>query len=330
MLIDFAILLAGLVLLIVGGDVLVRGAAGLAKALGVSSLIIGLTVVAFGTSAPELAVNVMAAIRGRGDISFGNIIGSNIANVGLILGLAALARPVVVQWQVIVREIPFMLLVTACTINLGLDNLWWGSEWGFDVNDGITLLMLFSIFLYYSATTALEQREEAERLAELPGPATSSIAWLSFMTVLGIVMVGAGGELTVQGAERVALALGVGREIIGLTIIAFGTSLPELATSLAAAIRKHEDIAIGNIVGSNVFNLLFIMGTTSVIGYVPVPEHGLIDLLAAFAFSAVLFPMCVSNQKRITRVEGAVLLIAYCSYIYYRAFYLGGLSAHFY
>ncbi len=324
MLVDLGILIAGLALLVVGGDTLVRGAAGLAKALGVSSLIIGLTLVAFGTSAPELAVNVLAAARGKGDISFGNIIGSNIANVGLILGLAAMVRPVVVQTQVIAREIPFMLLITACAINLGLDELWWGTKWSFDVNDGLTLLMLFAIFLYYSASSALEEREA--ELEKLPGAGRRSLGTLAALTVLGIVMVGLGGELTVRGAEQVALALGVGREIIGLTIIAFGTSLPELATSLAAAIRKHEDIAIGNIVGSNVFNLLFILGVTSVIGIVPVPNHGLIDLLVMIGFSAVLLPMCISHQRTITRWEGILLVAGYAVYVYVRAVYLGGLA----
>ena len=327
MLLDALYLVSGIAFLVIGGDVLVRGAAGLARALGVSTLVVGLTVVAFGTSAPELAVNVLAAVRGQGEISFGNIIGSNIANIGLILGTAALVRPVAVKLKVITREIPFMLLATLAAINLACDGLWNGTDWSFSRNDGITLLLFFSIFLYYSFVAAQEDRAELmERVGEIPAT-ERSVGTLLLITVLGIVMVGLGGEATVRGAVGVAEALGVSKAIIGLTVIAFGTSLPELATSLAAAFREHEDIALGNIVGSNVFNVLFILGITSTIGSVPVPEGGGLDLGVMFALSAALFPLAITNQRKVTRLEGLGLLAAYIGYIYYRAVHLGLLAS---
>ncbi len=325
MLLDAIYLLVGIALLVFGGDTLVRGAAGLARALGVSTLVVGLTVVAFGTSAPELAVNVLAAVRGQGEISFGNIIGSNIANIGLILGTAALIRPVDVKLKVITREIPFMLLATLAAINLACDGLWDGATWSFSRNDGITLLLFFSIFLYYSFVAAQEDRAELlERVGEIPA-SDRSIGILLLITLAGIVMVGLGGEATVRGAVGVAEALGVSKAVIGLTVIAFGTSLPELATSLVAAYRQHEDIALGNIVGSNVFNLLFILGVTSTIGTVPVPRSGGLDMAVMFGLSAVLFPLAMTNRRRITRWEGLALLVAYAGYIYYRAVHLGTL-----
>lgn len=323
MFLSVALLAAGIVLLVLGGDLLVRGAAGLARALGVSTLVIGLTIVAFGTSAPELAVNVLAAVKGKPDISFGNIVGSNIANIGLIVGLACLFRPVVVHLKVIVREIPFMLLVTVLACNLALDGYWWGTTWTFDTNDGVTLLLMFLVYLYYLTSAALEERGQLPVPEDVSDTPRQSTPWLATLTLTGLAMVVAGGELTVRGAEGTAMALGVGREIIGLTIVAVGTSLPELATSLAAAIRKHEDIAIGNVVGSNVFNLLFIMGTTAVVNPVPVPRFGLVDLLAMLGFSAVLLPIAMSGRRQITRPEGAFLLLAYAAFVYVRFVYLG-------
>ena len=329
MLLDILLLAGGIALLLGGGELLVRGASALAKAVGISPLIIGLTVVAFGTSAPELAVNMIAAINGSGDISFGNIIGSNIANIGLILGVAALVRPLEIHSSVINRELPMMLLASAAAAILGLDRLLRDTPSAYDRADGLLLLLLFCIFIHYTVSEVLRQRrahpdalfQEAEELAGADG--SEKVGRNLFLTVAGLAALIGGGRLTVDAAVSLAQAFQVPQVLIGLTMVAIGTSLPELVTSLVATYRGQTDIAIGNVIGSNIFNLLFVMGLSSTTATIPVPGNGAFDLLVMALLSLLLLPFTITHQRRIVRWEGAVLLLIYLAYTAWITFSMG-------
>ena len=291
MLLDLLLLVLGLALLLAGGRLLVAGAVQLAGTLGVSELAIGLTVVAFGTSAPELAVNLSAAIQGNAGIAFGNVVGSNIANVALVLGVAALVRSLRIDSTIVNREIPMMLLATAAAIILGLDRLR-GEVERYDRADGLILLLLFSVFLYYSISEVAAKRS-SDPIAEAAAGSVSTEQFVTatrsgLMVAVGLALLVGGAELTVARAVALAEALGVSRAVIGLSVVALGTSLPELATSFVAARRGSITLAVGNIVGSNIFNLLFILGTTAAITPVDVPHLGGADLAALAGFSCML------------------------------------------
>ena len=247
---DFLLLLTGLILLLAGGDALVRGAAALAHRLGISPLVVGLTVVSFGTSAPELAVNLTAALRGSGELSFGNVIGSNLANIGLIVGLTALLRPLGVQAVVVWRELPMMVLATAFALVFALDSVLSGDASSrYDRGDGIVLLLLLSVFIYYTAREVFRQRESRRGKVVLAVGSWSVPRSLLVATV-GLVVLLLGAQLTVKGGMGIARVAGIPEAVIGLTLIAIGTSLPELAASLVAAWRGQAEIAIGNVIGS--------------------------------------------------------------------------------
>ncbi|HVR30934.1 MAG TPA: calcium/sodium antiporter [Thermoanaerobaculia bacterium] len=316
------LLLGGLALLLGGGAGLVRGAAGLARKLGVSPLIVGLTVVAFGTSTPELAVNLIAVYRGATEVAFGNIVGSNLANLGLILGLAALVRPLVIHGQVLAREIPMMVLAAAVLLVLALDPALRGEPGAIDRGDGLALLLVFSVFLYAMVGDVVRQRRDplVEQARERGGESWHEGVPADLLLVAGgIVGLVAGGRLTVDAATELALLLGVPATIIGLTIVAVGTSLPELVTSAIATWRGESDIAVGNVVGSNVFNTLFVLGVTATTRPVPVPAGGTGDLIACVVLSVVLLPMGITHSRRIVRVEGALLLSAWIAYTIWRS-----------
>jgi len=322
---DWLILIAGLAVLLSGGEALVRGATALARRFGVSPLVIGMTVLAFGTSAPELAVNVGAALTGRSAITFGNVVGSNIANVGLILGITALVQTLRVHRTIVTREIPIMLAVTAAAIFLGSDWLLGNSPDRFGRIDGVALLIVFAAFLFVTVRNAVRSRKddrfmhEAEEEQDRIVPPKTVVTAL--LTIAGLAGVLLGSNWTVEGATRVAQALGMSEALIGLTLVAIGTSLPELTTSLFAALKGHADLAIGNIVGSNVFNLLFILGVSATIQEVPVPHaRGRIDLLALALFSIILLPFGIT-QKKLRRAEGALLLVGYVAFMVWRAFF---------
>jgi cation:H+ antiporter len=314
---------AGLVLLVGGGRALVSSAAALANQLGVSALVIGLTVVAFGTSAPELAVNAIAAIRGSGEVAFGNLMGSNIANIGLVVGIAAIVRPLTIQGIVITREIPMMLLASLAVLIMGADFLRGDSTAEYDRTEALLLFLFFGIFLYYTIGDTVRQRLTdpfVEQLERRRIPERDSLIRTSAVIVAGLVMLTAGGHFTVEGAVGVAEALGIPSSIIGLTLIAVGTSLPELTTSIIAARRGETDLAVGNIVGSNIFNLLFVLGVTASIHPVPIPARGFIDLLAVVVMSALLWIVCSAyGGRRVTHAEGWLLLAIYVVYMVGRA-----------
>jgi len=317
--IDAILLIIGIALLIAGGDFLVRGASSLAGVLGISPLIIGLTIVAFGTSAPELAVNVAAALRGSMDLSFGNIIGSNIANIGLILGIAALMRPLKVRSTVIVREIPMMILATSAALVMGCDLVLRSEGNTFDRSDSLVFLLYFCVFIFYNIAQALKDKKPDLYLSETSESAeakeTRTVLVPAVMTIGGLILLVSAGRLTVSSATEVARALHISEVFIGLFLVAVGTSLPELATTVIASVRSQSDLAIGNVVGSNIFNLLFIMGVTAAIRPVPVPAQGIADLLVMAALSFVLLPIAASGRRTITRLEGVFLIVFYVLFI---------------
>jgi cation:H+ antiporter len=316
MLLDLLLLVIGLALLLGGGDLLVRGASALARSFHVSPLIIGLTVVSFGTSAPELSVNLLAAVKGNSEISFGNIIGSNIANIGLIIGICALIRPLTVQGMIITREIPMMVLASLMALITGMDMLLRNSQNMYDRSDGLVFLMLFGVFLFYTLGDVLRKRTSDPLLLQVEEiPVKKGFRAATYNLLLfaaGLALLVYGGKTAVDTAVDVAEALNVPRVIIGLTIIAVGTSLPELAASGIAAWKGQTDIAIGNVVGSNIFNLLLINGLCATVRPIPVPAAGgREDLLMMIFLAFLLLPLCITDRKKIVRWEGGLLLLLY-------------------
>jgi len=317
------LLAAGLAMLLGGGNLLVRGASGIARSLNVSPLVIGLTVVAFGTSAPELVVNIAALIRGNDGLAFGNVIGSNISNTGLILGLTALVSPLRVTGMVIVREIPMMILVALVAVITGIDGVFTAAADSFSRPDGLILLLLLVVFIFYNVKDALRRRSEEEYLVQveehIPSRPKESMSIGGIMVLAGLGLLAAGGKLAVTGAVGLASALGVSDALIGLTVIAVGTSLPELATSMIAALKNEPELAVGNVVGSNIINLSLILGLVCTVSPVDVPAGGRLDLVAMLLFSLILLPVSLTSRRKITRIEGAALLSGYCAYVVVRA-----------
>jgi cation:H+ antiporter len=315
---DLGQLLVGLVLLVGGAEALVRGGSGLARDLGVSPLVVGLTVVAFGTSAPELAVNLDASLRDQGELSFGNIVGSNIANLGLVIGIFAWLRPIPVEGTIIRREVPMMIAATliVSVMAVGAGN---GVPRAFSRGEGVILLLMFCTFMYYTVSDVFRQRASDPFVVQT-GLSTPSRFWGSLrlniaMTLLGLIILVVGAELTVHAAVGLAEAFGVSQALIGLTLVALGTSLPELVTGIVAALRGQSDLAVGNIVGSNIFNLLFILGISTIVRPVPVPAGGPWDLLVLCLLSVLLLFMCLTHRQQILRREAVVLLSIYVIYI---------------
>jgi cation:H+ antiporter len=318
-------LLVGLAFLLGGGDLLVRGASALARSLGVSSLVIGLTVVAFGTSTPELAINLLAAFKGNTEISFGNIIGSNIANIGLIIGISALIKPLTIEGTIITREIPMMVLASFLVLVMGSDIFLRHSPNVFDRSEGLILLLIFCVFMFYTIGDVLRKRrsdpllQQIGEISDLRSFKKTINNLLLFLSGLTLLIVG--GKITVNSAVSVAESLNIPRVIIGLTIIAIGTSLPELITSVIATWKGQNDIAIGNVVGSNIFNLLMINGLCAALRPIPIPsDGGLADLLMMVFISLFLLPICITDKKKIVQWEGALLLILYLSFSYWQIF----------
>ncbi len=327
MLYDLLITTAGITILLIGGEGLVKGAASLARGLGVSPLAVGLTVVAFGTSAPELAVSINAATRDAGYIAFGNIFGSNIANIGLILGLSAVLRPLPINYIVVRRELPMMLLSITAAGVMAADALLGLTRNVFSRSDGILLLLFFFVFLYYTAGDLLRKRNAGESV--LPPEVADKSPSAEFnpgrdilLSVLGLGALVWGAHLTIQGGVGVAEALGVSQVVIGLTLVSVGTSLPELVACLAAVRHGESEIAVGGIVGSNIFNTLLVLGVTSVIRPVPIPPMGYMDIAASAVLSLVLLFTARTHNRRIIRYEGAALMVLYASYILWRTLVL--------
>jgi cation:H+ antiporter len=312
-----AAILFGLALLTCASDWLVDGASALAKRLHVSDLAIGLTIVAFGTSAPELVVSVVSAIQGNVDISVANVIGSNIFNILAILGIAAIIYPLSVTKSTIWKEIPFSLLavlVLGFFVNaVGLDHV---SDAVISRSDALILLSFFGIFLYYVYGMARHAPKGEE--VGLPEAGSMSIGKSVLWIVGGLIGLVIGGRFTVDGAITIATSFGVSQTLIGLTIVAAGTSLPELATSVQAARKKKDDIAVGNIVGSNIFNIFFILGVAGLIRPLPINQALIIDGAVASAATFLLFAsMFIGKRHKIDRWQGVGYLLVYVAYVGY-------------
>ncbi len=304
MLIQIVLLVVGFVMLVKGADWFVEGVAGIAEKFGIPQLVIGLTIVAMGTSAPEAAVSITSAMKGSAGITIGNVVGSNILNVLVILGLTAVITRVAVQKSTVRYEIPFMLIITLVLLGLGLS----GNEITFV--EGIILWALFIVYMVYLFRMAKNQKEEADDSKKQP------VWMLILLGIVGAVLVVWGADISVDAASAIAKMFGMSDRLIGLTIVALGTSLPELVTSVTAARKGKADIAIGNIVGSNVFNILFVVGTTALVTPVIFESKFVIDTLVAFG-AGVLLWLGVMKHKELRRPVGALMLLAYAGYFAY-------------
>lgn len=306
------LLILGLGILIVGGEFLVRGAASIARRFNVSQLVIGLTVVAFGTSAPELVVNIYSAISGSPDLAIGNIIGSNIANILLILGIASIIYPLKVSKGTAWKEIPFALLAVVLLFIFGNDAFLDGSNINIlGRTDGLALIAFFIIFLYYTFGISKVEGEKET---------ITTFGWGSsiLMVLGGIIALAGGGQLLVNSAIKLAQLAGMSESLIGLTIVAVGTSLPELVTAVIAVLHKNDDMAIGNIVGSNIFNIFWILGLTAVIQPMVFNLAVNIDILVNMGATVLLFLfLFIGERQKMNRSQGIVFIILYAIYIFY-------------
>lgn len=303
-LLQLVLLAVGFLMLVKGADWFVDGAAGIAEKFGIPQLVVGLTIVAMGTSAPEAAVSITAALKGNAAITIGNVVGSNIMNILVILGISAVIVTIPVAKSTVQVETPYMIGITVLLLVLGMT----GNEivrW-----EGVVLWIAFIVYLIYLFRMAMKNKEETEEEEEKP-------VWkLLLFTAVGVVLVVWGSDVTVDAASAIAEAAGMSQRFIGLTIVAFGTSLPELCTSVVAARKGKADLAIGNIVGSNIFNILFVVGTTALITPVAFAGDFVVDTLIAIA-AAVLLWICVFRKQRLNRIGGIVMLVSYATYFAY-------------
>lgn len=304
LLLQFVLLAVGFLMLVKGADVFVDGAAGIADKFGIPQLVIGLTIVAMGTSAPEAAVSITAALKENADITIGNIVGSNILNILIILGITSVIVAVSVQKSTVRYEIPFMLVITVMLAIFGYTSghiTFW---------EGIIFWIAFTIYLAYLFIMAMNNKEEVEETKKRP------VWMLLLFVVIGIVLVVWGSDVTVDAATMIARAAGLSQRFIGLTIVALGTSLPELVTSVSAARKGKADIAIGNIVGSNIFNILFVVGTTALITPVVFKPEFMIDTMISLA-AGILLWLCVFRDRKLGRAGGIIMLLGYVAYFVY-------------
>ena len=318
MILIFLFLILGFVALIFGADILVAGATTLARKFRVSEAIIGLTIVAFGTSMPEFVVNVSAAVGGSGDIALANVIGSNIFNVLGILGCSALVIPLAVDADRRRIDIPVMILTAIIVLLLGKDfflgNL--GEVMQISRFDGVVLLLMFVAFMLYVVRQTLAQRATNDIVVSEADE--KQAYWLVSLKIIGgLILLVIGGRVIVNNAVKIAEYFHVSERVIGLTIVSIGTSLPELATSVVAAFRRQADIAVTNIVGSNIFNALFILGSTSIISPVPVQPDSIVDLALNLVLSLFLFAIVLGPKHRVGRIPGIIMLLGYVVYVIY-------------
>ena len=312
---DTLFLVGGLALILLGANGLTDGAAAVAKRFNISDLVIGLTIVAFGTSAPELVISCMAALGGSADMAIGNVVGSNVFNVLMIVGVTALVMPIKVGQGTLSKEIPLVVLASLALAFMANDVLLDGGTSNVISRiDGLVLLAFFMIFLRYTFAIARNGGDEAEgeKIKEMP-------IWKSVLFILGgLAGLIYGGQLFVDGASGIASSLGVSESIIGLTIVAGGTSLPELATSVTAALKKNSGMAVGNVIGSNLFNIFFVLGCSSSISPLSMGGINNVDMLVLIG-SAVLFWIVgwFFKSRTITRVEGALMVVCYIVYTAY-------------
>lgn len=314
MLVQLLLIGAGVLLVTYGAKYLVTGASALAARLGVSDMVVGLTVVAFGTSAPELVVSVTAAVSGQADVALGNVIGSNMLNICLILGISALISPLRVQNNTVWKEIPFSLLGIAVVFLMAHD-AWLDGAPASAISriDGLVLLGFFLVYLYYTFELA---RNTPLQESETSGGQPVRILWAAAMILGGILGLTFGGKFIVEAAIAIARTLGVSEAIIGLTLVAIGTSIPELATSVVAARAGNADIAVGNVVGSNIFNVFLILGVSASISPLPPGNITIADFAVCILATVLLFLFSLSNRPPlISRWKGGVFLLVYLVFL---------------
>lgn len=309
------ILVAGFVLLIKGADIFVSGASSVAANFKVSKMLIGLTIVAFGTSAPELAVSFSSLASGSTDMLLGNVIGSNIMNILLLIGIGAIICPIVVKKPTVAKELPILLLISSALVVLFLDvTLANGSTNEITREDAIICLLFFAIFLYYLIAMARRNRAEKSKKNEKP---EYKLGKSFLLTLIGLVGIVGGSQLVVNSASSIATSFGMSERLISLTIIAFGTSLPELITTITAARRRETDLIVGNIIGSNIFNICIVMGLpVAIFGTVTPDSFQMLDLIALVGSAALLF-ICTRRDRKITRYEGLLMLALFAAYYGY-------------
>jgi len=312
--ITYILFIVGFFVLIKGADLLVDGSASIAKKFKISSIVIGLTIVAFGTSAPEFIVNIFASTSGNTDIAIGNILGSNIANILLILGISAIIYPITAKRNTVLKEIPLSLLAAIILGFMANDMIIDGTNFSSITRiDGFILLSFFIIFLYYIFGIVKSDKDKVEEEIKIFSN-TKSIIFI----ILGLLCLIFGGKWIVDGAVKIAEFFNISQSLVGLTIVAIGTSLPELATSAIAAYKKQSDIAIGNVVGSNIFNIFWILGASSIIRPLPFNTNSNSDIIMTIFASVILFAvMFVGKKKIIERWQGILMVIIYIGYIVY-------------
>lgn len=316
MIVNILILIVGFIILIYGADIFVDGASSLARNFKLSPMLIGLTIVAFGTSAPEFAVSIQSLISNNGDMILGNVIGSNILNTFLILGACALIHSLTVKNNTVKKELPIALLLTSLFIVLMADGMFSLGENSFTRQDGIVLLLFFLVFIYY-LISMMRNKVDADQDTPIKYNKFKS----SLLTVLGIVGIIMGSRFVVDGASTIAEILGVSQRMISLTIVALGTSLPELATSIAATRKGEYDIAIGNVIGSNIFNIGIVVGLpVAILGGINNIAFNYVDLGVLFVASLVLFIFSF-NDRKITKAEGIMMLMLFLTYYSYVIFF---------
>ena len=313
MLIAILKLVIGFLLLVKGADMFVDGSSSLAKRFHIPTVIIGLTIVAFGTSAPELAVSMSAALKGSNDIAIGNVVGSNIFNTLVVLGASAALTPIAVEKGIIKKDYPLSILAAVLLAVLSLDVIFGKESMMIGRFDGIILLVCFAFFLYSTIKTALKGNggnAEEEEIKNLP-------LWKCLVfIVIGLAGIVWGGDLSVDGAKEIARAFGLSEALIGLTIVAFGTSLPELVTSVIAAKKGESDIAVGNVVGSNIFNVFLIIGASATILPMNVSMSYIFDMAMLVATMVIPF-IFIAKTKKVTRTQGILMMAAYVAYTVY-------------
>ena len=315
---DYLLLVIGFVILIKGADFMVSGASSIAKRFGISNLVIGLTIVAFGTSAPELFVNILSGINGQTELALWNVIGSNIANILLILWVAALVYPLQAKSSTIYKEIPFSLIASFALFFLAFDTLFSGTTENI-ITRGESMVLLLFFVLFFAYTFGLSKMGPDDSTENQDTTKQMSVMKSTLYIIGGLVWLSIGANFLVWSAKNIALWYGISESVIGLTIIAFGTSLPELATSVIASLKRNSDIAIGNVVGSNIFNLLLVLGATWSVTNIVVPDLLLTDIIIELAAITLLivFMFFIGKKGVITRFEGGILLGLYVIYMWY-------------
>lgn len=317
---DYILLIIGFVLLIKGADFFVDGSSSVAKILKVPTIIIGLTVVAFGTSMPELSVSVTAALRGSNDLAVSNVLGSNIFNLLVVLGCCALVKPVAAKWSLLKKEFPFSILITVILLLVDSDfsimKVLDGNK-GFVLGRwaGLLFLILFVLYIYATVKSALRSRAEAKDMEEEEYKTMSPLK-SGIYIVIGLIGIVWGGNLVVDSASNIALTFGWSQTFIGLTIVALGTSLPELVTSVVAARKGENDLAVGNVVGSNIFNILLILGVSSFITPITLDVTAVYDTIILIIASIIVYVSAISKRE-IQRKEGILFLVCYFAFFLY-------------